>query len=106
MKHTHRIAILIPLAVGASAVTCTIFIHALAVIATVSFVRHERRRGRVGAGFWVDFAIVVVAISVALVSHLIEIASWAGLVRNLWRISEVRSGILPFSGQLHDPGLR
>jgi ion channel len=79
MQHTHRIAILIPLAVGASAVTCTIFIHALAVIATVSFVRHERKRGRVGAGFWVDLAIVVVAISVALVSHLIEIASWAVL---------------------------
>jgi Ion channel len=79
MKHPHRIAILIPLAVGASAVTCTVFIHALAVMATVSFVRHERRRGRVGAGFWVDLATVVVVIFVALVAHLIEIASWAVL---------------------------
>jgi hypothetical protein len=79
MTQTHRVAILIPLAVGASAVLCTIFIHALALGATVNFVRHEQRLGRAGAGFWIDLAIVVLAISFAFVAHLIEIAVWAVL---------------------------
>jgi hypothetical protein len=79
MMQTHRIAILIPLAVGASAVASTIFIRALAVMATVNFVRHERRLGRAGAGFWIDISIVALAMAVALVAHLIEIACWAVL---------------------------
>jgi Ion channel len=79
MTQTHRVAILIPLAVGASAVLVTIFIHALAVGATVNFVRRERRLGREGAGFWINLSIVVLAISFAFVAHLIEIAVWAVL---------------------------
>ena len=79
MTQTHQVAILIPLAVGASAVLCTIFIQALAVGATVNFVRHEQRLGRAGAGFWIDLAIVVLTISFAFVAHLIEIAFWAVL---------------------------
>ena len=79
MTQTHRVAILIPLAVGASAVLCTIFIHALAVGATVNFVRREKRLGHAGEGFWIDLAIVVLAISFAFVAHLIEIALWAVL---------------------------
>jgi hypothetical protein len=79
MIQVHRIAILIPLAVGASAVACTIIIRALAVIATVNFIRRERRLGRVGAGFLIDVSIVALAISIALMAHLIEIAIWAVL---------------------------
>jgi hypothetical protein len=79
MTQTQPVAILIPLAVGASTVLCTILIHALAVGATVNFVRHERRLGRAGAGFWIDLAIVVLAISFAFVAHLVEIALWAAL---------------------------
>ena len=79
MTQTDRVAILIPLAVGASAVLCTIFIHALALGATVNFVRHERRLGRVGVGFWIDLAIVMLAMSFAFAAHLIEIAVWAVL---------------------------
>jgi ion channel len=79
MIQVHRIAILIPLAVGASAVACTIIIRALAVIATVNFMRRERRLGRVGAGFLIDVSIVALAISIALMAHLIEIAIWAVL---------------------------
>lgn len=75
----QRIAILMPLAVGASAVVCTIFIRAVAVSVTVNFVRHQRRLGRAGAGFWIDFSIVTLAISIALVAHLVEIACWAVL---------------------------
>jgi len=52
-------------------------IHALALSATVHVVRHERRLGHVGAGFWIDAAIVGVAISFAFTAHLVEIALWA-----------------------------
>jgi hypothetical protein len=79
MTQTNRIAILIPLAVGTIVVLCTIFIHALAVAATVNFVRYERRHGRVGAGLWIDLAIIVLVIFFAFVAHLIEIALWAGV---------------------------
>jgi hypothetical protein len=77
MMQVHQVAILIPLAVGASAVACTITIRALAVIATVNLIRRERRLGRVGAGSLIDLSIVALTISVALVAHLIEIAIWA-----------------------------
>ena len=72
-------ATLIPLAVGVSAVVGTIFIHALALGATIKFVRHQRGLGRAGSSFWIDVAIVSLALSFALVAHLIEISLWAGL---------------------------
>jgi hypothetical protein len=72
-----RIAILVPLAVGATAVTSTIMIHALAVGATVHVVRRERRLGHAGGRFWIDLAIVAAAMAFALAAHLIEIAGWA-----------------------------
>ena len=79
MTQDHQVAILIPLAVAAGAVACTIIIRALAVIATVNFVRRERRLGRAGARFLIDLSIVALAMFVALVAHLIEIAIWAVL---------------------------
>jgi hypothetical protein len=79
MTQAHRVAILIPLAVGLGAVVCTLLIHALALGAVVNFVRRERRLGRAGAGFWIDLAIVVVAMLLAFVAHLIEIGLWARL---------------------------
>ena len=57
----------------------TIFIHALAVIATVNFVRRERRLGRAGVNFWNDVGIVTLAISFALAAHLVDVALWAAL---------------------------
>ncbi len=74
-----RVAIWVPLAAGASALAATILIHALAVTATVNFVRHQVRVGRAGAGLWTDVAIVVAAIAFALGAHLVEIAVWAVL---------------------------
>jgi hypothetical protein len=79
MTQIYRVAILIPLAVGAIAVFCTIFIHALAVVATVNFFRREQRLGYVGVGIWNDLIIVVQAISFAFVAHLVEIGLWAVL---------------------------
>jgi len=80
MTQNHQFAILYPLVVGGGAVACTIFVHALALAATVNFVRHERRLGRAGAGALIDLAIVVLAVSFAFVAHLIEIALWAVLL--------------------------
>jgi Ion channel len=77
MTHAPQIPILIPLAVGAIAVVCTIFIHALASAAAVNFVRREKRVGRAGVSFWIDVAIVALAVFVLLVAHLVEIALWA-----------------------------
>jgi Ion channel len=79
MTQAHRVAILVPMAVGAGAVVCTLMIHGLALIATVHFFRYERRVGRAGSSVWINFAIVVVAMMSVFVAHLIEIALWAGL---------------------------
>ena len=80
MPQSHQFAMLAPLVVCAVAVACTIFIHALALGATVNFVRYERRLGRAGAGAWIDLGIVALVISFAFVAHLIEIALWAVLL--------------------------
>jgi hypothetical protein len=79
MTDIPRIAVLRPMAVGAIAVVCTIFIHALALGALIKFVRRETRLGRTGKGFWHDVSIVGLAMSLTLVAHLIEIALWAVL---------------------------
>ena len=72
-----RTAILVPLAVGTFTVVATIVIHALPLGATVNVVRHERKLGRAGTGFWIDMGIVVRVLVYALVAHLVEIALWA-----------------------------
>jgi hypothetical protein len=77
MAQTNHIAILIPLAVGAIAVLGNVLIHALAFGAAIQFIRREQRHGRVGAGLWIDLAIIVSVILIAFVAHLIEIALWA-----------------------------
>src|SRR5882724_12531436 len=81
MTQIHRIAILIPLLVGACVVACTILVHALALSAAVKFVRHERQVGRAGTNFWSDLVMVTLAMSIAIAAHLIEIALWAVLFR-------------------------
>jgi hypothetical protein len=80
MTENHQFAILSPLLVGGGAVACTIFVHALAMAATINLVRHEKKLGRTGAGALIDLAILAVAISFAFVAHLIEIALWAALL--------------------------
>ena len=80
MTQNHQFAILYPLVVGVGAVACTIFVHALALAATVNLFRHARRLGRAGAGALTDLAIVALAISFAFMAHLIEIALWAVLL--------------------------
>jgi hypothetical protein len=80
MTQNQQFAILLPLIVGIGAVVCTIFVHAMAMAATINLFRHERKLGRAGSGALIDLAIVAVAISFAFVAHLIEIALWAVLL--------------------------
>jgi hypothetical protein len=80
MTQNPQFAILFPLVLGVGAVVCTIFVHALAIVATVNLFRYERRRGRAGAGALIDLAILMLVISFAFVAHLIEIALWATLL--------------------------
>jgi hypothetical protein len=80
MTQNHQFAILFPLVVGGGAVACSIFVHALALAATINLFRYERKLGRAGAGALIDLAIVALVISFAFVAHLIEIALWAVLL--------------------------
>ena len=74
-----RVAIWIPLAVGASALAATILIHTLAVTATITVARKAVRGGHAGTGFWVDVAILAAAIFFTAGAHLLEIGVWAVL---------------------------
>ena len=77
MSQVHQVAIVTPLTAGAAATLCTIFIHALALGATVNFFRRETRLGRAGMRYLIDFTIVVLVMSFAFVAHVIEVAVWA-----------------------------
>jgi hypothetical protein len=77
MKDSHPILLLIPLAVGFAAVSCTIFVHALPLSATISFVRREKHLGRLGVNFLKDMGVVMRVILYAFAAHLVEIALWA-----------------------------
>jgi len=79
MTQTPQVAILGPLLVGGVAVLLTILIHGMAVMMAVNFFRRERRLGRPGISFRVDFAIVALVLSCAFMAHLLEIGLWAGL---------------------------
>jgi len=76
-RPTDQVAVLLPLAVGIVVLLLTIMIHALAVEATVNFVRRETRFGRAGASFGHGVIVVAVAVLLAFTAHLIEIAVWA-----------------------------
>ena len=58
MTEVDRIAILLPLATGAIAVVAAILIHALALRATVNFVRYEKRLGQFGVSAAIVFAVI------------------------------------------------
>jgi|ERR1700761_30551 hypothetical protein len=79
MTQPDRVAILLPLLVGAGATLGTICIHALAVNGTINFLRREEKSGRTGIGLGIDLRIVTLVITLALAAHLLEIALWAGL---------------------------
>jgi len=74
-----HIAVLFPLVIAVAIILCTIFIHALGLVAIVEFVRRERRLGRAGVKFWRDVIIVAGAALLALTAHLVEITAWAVL---------------------------
>ena len=74
---SQEIDVFLPLVVSIATILTTIVIHALALVAIVHFVRHERMRGRAGVAFWRDVPIVAAAMLLALIAHLVEITIWA-----------------------------
>jgi len=80
MTQNDQFAIFLPLVVGVGVFVCTIFVHALAMVAVINLFRYERKRGRAGSGAVIDLAILMLVISFAFVAHLIEIALWAALL--------------------------
>ena len=74
-----QVSLVTPLLIGAGVIVLTIFIHAFALRATVTLIRHEERVGRAGSGFFIDVFLVACAASFAICAHLVEIALWAGL---------------------------
>jgi len=80
MPQYHQFAFFFPLMVGVGVFVCTIFVHALAMVATINLFRYQRKRGRAGAGALIDLSILTLVISFAFVAHLIEIALWAALL--------------------------
>ena len=79
MTQANQVAIGTPLLVGAGAVLCTIFIHALALGATVNFFRLEVKLGRAGARYLIDLAIVVLVMAFSFMAHVVAVAAWAWL---------------------------
>jgi hypothetical protein len=57
----------------------TIGVHAVALGATVQFIRREYQFRRAGVGFWTDVAIMAGVTLLALIAHMVEIAIWAVL---------------------------
>jgi hypothetical protein len=76
----QEVEILLPLLLSLGTILATIVIHAIALIAVVSVVRHEYLLGRAGTRFWRDVAIVTTATQLALVAHLMEITIWAAVL--------------------------
>lgn len=76
-----QIGVWLPVLAGSSAALCTIVIHSLALGASVSLVRRERRLGRAGSGLFIDLGIFVASICFAFAAHLSEIALWAVLIK-------------------------
>jgi hypothetical protein len=71
------VKIFAPMIIALPTILATIVIHGLALLAVVYFVRHQRRAGRAGLGFWSDLVIVSAATLLALTAHLIDVAIWA-----------------------------
>jgi hypothetical protein len=89
MIRSERIAIWLPLVVGAMVLAGTVVTRALAVLATIDLVRRQRRVGPAGAGFWIDLSTVALVMAVALVAHLIDIGLWALLLVVCGEFSEL-----------------
>src|ERR1700759_65393 len=79
MTQPDGVAILLPMLVGIGIFFCTIFIHALAVIATINLIRREEKLGRLGTGLRADLPIVLRVISIALAADFMAIALWEGV---------------------------
>ena len=75
----QEIAVLTPLVLALLTTLVTIGVHAVALGATLQFIRREYQFRRAGVEFWTDVVIVAGVILLALIAHLVDIAIWAVL---------------------------
>jgi hypothetical protein len=66
-----------PLLVGIPMLVSTLVIQAVATVAIVRVVAALIRRGHAGRSFWLDVAIMMVVLGIALGSVLAQVAAWA-----------------------------
>ena len=90
MPPAHHIAILVPLLVGLPFSIFMILVHLLPVRITLELLRHEKRRGRLGASFWIDISIFLRVLLFSSLAHILEVTLWGGL--------------FVVCGEFHDPG--
>jgi len=76
---SQEVAVLTPILLSLLTTLVIIGIHAVALGATVRFIRDEYQFGRAGVRFWTDVAIVAGVIMLALIAHLVTITIWAML---------------------------
>ena len=73
----HQAALILPLIIGILITALTVLAHAIFVASVVRLFRRQLRLELVGTGFWLDTAIVMSVVLLALTAHLAEIALWA-----------------------------
>jgi hypothetical protein len=66
-----------PLLLGIPVLISTLLIQATAIVGTVRAVEALIRRGLAGRSFWLDVAIMMVVLAIALTSILAQVAVWA-----------------------------
>ena len=72
-------ALFAPLAVALATTMCTIPIHATGVSGIFLFLRRERKRGFTGTRFAENVLALSAMVTMALISHLGQMALWAGV---------------------------
>jgi hypothetical protein len=76
---SQQVEILVPLLLAVFTILITIVVHAVALGATLQFIRREYQLGRAGVLFWRDVAIVAGVVLLALIAHLLDMTIWAVL---------------------------
>jgi hypothetical protein len=69
-----------PLLLGIPVLVSTLIIQATATVAIVRVVAGLIRRGFAGRSFWLDVAIMMVVLTIALVSILAQVVVWAAVL--------------------------
>jgi hypothetical protein len=99
-----HIAILVPFIVGLAATVATIAIHGVVFHIIVMSLRHDLKRGRLGARLWVNMTFTMATILLALASHLAEIGLWAFVLDISGAVADIGAAIYSSAGSYTTSG--